>query len=321
MGNSDVHTPPRLPATPWGFLPAELRVLHVTGPKRTGRWLADALASDAACRVIVETVSSMPDGLARLRDASFDALLIGHEPGELDALEMVDAVHAGGGDEQAIIVLGDRPEQEMEPLCHEAGGDAYLCVPTSTTRGLIWKLARAVEHRRLVAENRRLQQAQRHRLQREHDEASRLLRQQRSMIADLERLSQTSEDDDTSDELSDRQLPAIPCPDLPAELVAHYRELLRAYVIMGSGNLAEELRRFASSLVGTVSSAEQAMLLHLHVLEQLVEGLGSRSARHVLTRADMLVLEVMLNLAEGYRTRYQQLADPPRQQLLPGFAA
>jgi len=61
------------------------------------------------------------------------------------------------------------------------------------------------------------------------------------------------------------------------------------------------------------------MNLHLHVLEELVRGLGSRSTRHVMTRADLLALEVMVHLAEGYRQRYQHRISPPRQQALPGF--
>ena len=66
---------------------------------------------------------------------------------------------------------------------------------------------------------------------------------------------------------------------------------------------------------------QQTMLLHLEVLEQLIHGLGNRSARHVMSRADLLVLEVMVHLAEGYRTRYFERKYPPRQMSLPGFEA
>ena len=61
------------------------------------------------------------------------------------------------------------------------------------------------------------------------------------------------------------------------------------------------------------------MLLHLQVLEEMIRGLGSRSARHVMNRADMLILEVMINLAEGYRDRFMKRVNPPRQRTLPGF--
>ena len=102
-------------------------------------------------------------------------------------------------------------------------------------------------------------------------------------------------------------------------MIAHYRELLRTYVIMGSGNLADELRRLPQLLVAAGLTARQTMQLHLHVLEELVHGLGTRSTRHVMTRADLLALEVLLHLADGYRRRYQERIHPPVQKTLPGF--
>ena len=93
--------------------------------------------------------------------------------------------------------------------------------------------------------------------------------------------------------------------------------MLRTYVIMGSGNLADELRRLSELLIAAGLTARQTMQLHLHVLEELVHGLGTRSARHVMTRADLLVLEVLLHLADGYRGRYQERICPPVQRMLP----
>ena len=61
------------------------------------------------------------------------------------------------------------------------------------------------------------------------------------------------------------------------------------------------------------------MLLHVRVLEEMIRGLGSRSARHVMTRADMLILEVVIHLAEGYREQLQFREHPPKQLPLPGF--
>jgi hypothetical protein len=96
---------------------------------------------------------------------------------------------------------------------------------------------------------------------------------------------------------------------------------LRAYVIMGSGNLTSDMRELALVLVGTGITPHQTMLLHLQVLEELVRGLGNRSARHVMTRADLLALELMIHLAEGYRSQFLEQVRPPRQMWLPGIAA
>ena len=55
------------------------------------------------------------------------------------------------------------------------------------------------------------------------------------------------------------------------------------------------------------------------MVEELVHGLGARSSRHVMSRADLLGLEVMVHLAEGYRQRYEEKIRPPRQQIFPAF--
>ena len=50
------------------------------------------------------------------------------------------------------------------------------------------------------------------------------------------------------------------------------------------------------------------------MLEELIHGLGSRSTRHVMNRADLLVLELLLHVADGYRRRYQERVHPAVQQ-------
>lgn len=299
---------------PWGYLPLRMRVLFITGTCRTGGWLAKAFASDSASDVQMDEAVGVAAGLARLREEVFDAVLIGHEGDGLDALDLLDAIRTGSCEEQPIIVLGAQSEQEMTALCYEAGGDDYVCVNSTTTRTLIWKVGRAVERHRLIDENRRFNNEHRHRLQLEHDEAARLLSQQRALIEGLEDLCDESRDPDSKSE-------QCACPDLPTKLVAHYRELLRAYVIMGSGNLNHEMNQLAEMLTSAGVTASQAMLLHLHVLEEMVLGLGSRSARHVMNRADLLILEMIINLAEGYRERCASPERPPEQKLLPGFDA
>ena len=106
---------------------------------------------------------------------------------------------------------------------------------------------------------------------------------------------------------------------LPPELTAHYRELLRIYVIMGSGNLADELRRLAGLLVAAGITARQTARMHLEVVAEMISGLGARSSRHVMTRADLLILEVMMHLGEGYRRSYEELAAPAHPATLAGI--
>ena len=73
----------------------------------------------------------------------------------------------------------------MAVLCYEVGADGYVCVDSSTTRNLIWVVARAVQQHHLVHENRRFHQAEQTRLQREQDEARRLLQEQRAAVEEF----------------------------------------------------------------------------------------------------------------------------------------
>jgi DNA-binding NarL/FixJ family response regulator len=164
-----------------------MRALYITTQGRTGGWLAEAFAADSASQVLLEEALGTAAGLARLRDEAFDAVLVSHEPGELDALELIEGYRAGGADDP-IVVLGSQSEQEMAALCYEVGADGYLCVHTATTRNLIWVVARAIQRHHLLRENHRLNQAEQTRLGREHDEADRLLSQQRDLLGDLETL-------------------------------------------------------------------------------------------------------------------------------------
>lgn len=276
-------------------LPPRLRVLYITSYRRTGGWLAEALVSESRSDVLLEEAIGAAAGMARLRDEVFDIVLASHEGGELDALALVAGLRAGGSDEP-VVVLGDEPEQELLGDCFEAGADAYLCVAATNTRTLTWTVAKAVQRTLLTRDNRRLVEAERQRLSQEHQEADRLLQQQRAVIEDLEAMlgGETTS--------AARLAGQNPCEALlPPPLLTHYRELLRAYVIMGSGNLTDEMAQLSELLVAAGVSARQAMRMHLDVLEEMVSSLGSRSARHVIARADLLALEIMVHMAEGFR--------------------
>jgi hypothetical protein len=315
----------------WGQMPSRIKVLYVTTLHRTGGWLAEAFGADSASEIILEEAVSVTAGLARLRDEAFDAVLVSHEPDVLDALALIEGLRAGGNDEP-MIVLGEAPAAEMAALCYEVGADAYCDVGETTTRSLLWTFARAIERFQLIREHRRLVQTEQQRLAHEHQEADRLLSQQRALIAEMEAIDKGLRIADCGLRIeqsnhpqsrvpSGRRIPQSEssCP-LPGRLLNHYREMLRAYVVMGAGNLAEEMAALAGLLADAGVSAQRAMQLHVHVLEELIASLGNRSARHVMNRADLLVLEIMAHLADGYRRRYDDRCHPPRQLPLPGFA-
>ena len=272
-------------------------MLYVTTGDHPTAWLRECFASDTATDITVHEALGSGEGLASLREASFDAVVVRHHPPDLDAIAFVEAMRASGA-EDALVVVGHLSDEDSAFLCCEAGADEYLPLELATPRRLFWVVARAIEWRRVARENRRLGEQERHRLRLEHGEAERLLAQQRDLINGLEELTRTSPLEPTIGPAGE---PA-PIPlDVPSSLVGHYVGLLRAQIIMGSGNLAAETSAVVDSLHALRLPVARVMQVHLHALETTLRGLGSRSSRHVMARADLLVLEVMMQLAERYR--------------------
>jgi DNA-binding NarL/FixJ family response regulator len=282
------------PLTTWGTLPRSARVLFVTTSSASADWLRELFAADNVMSVTVEESIGAAQGLARLREEALDAVIVQHVPEELDALAFAEGHRASGADD-ALLIIGTEPEAAFAPLCYEVGADAYALLGSASPRQIIWLVARAMEWHRLVRENHRLAQYERERLRLEHSEAERLLSQQRGLISGLEEIRNASTTATTSTGEPDSPM------QVPSSLVDHYLGLLRAHVIMGSGNLASETAAMVDTIFSLSMPAPRVMQLHLHALETTLRGLGSRSSRHVMARADLLVLEVMTQLAERYR--------------------
>jgi hypothetical protein len=70
---------------------------------------------------------------------------------------------------------------------------------------------------------------------------------------------------------------------------------------MGSGSLGSEIAQLASVLAEVGLSPRDTLSLHLEQVEHLVSGLGNRSSRHVMSRADLLALELVIHIGECYQ--------------------
>lgn len=294
----------QLPTTPWGQLPPGMRLLFITDSQNRPGWLERAFRADRATDVTVQEVADIPEAIELLRHRVYDAVLISHTSDRIDALESLDAVRTSSTADQPILVLGEASEKDMAPLCYEAGADAYVCMSDATTRGLLWEIARAIERDRLLAENRRLRTVSQHQLKLEQEEARSILAQQTVVLNAITQIESSSPDDS---ELSERRLavtlPAEPInADEPSdEVVDHYLELLRTYVVMGSGNLESEIDRLTAALARARITLPAAMRLHVMVMEKTIQQLGSRSARHVMNRGGLMAMEVLVKLGEKYR--------------------
>lgn len=289
---------------------SRLRLLLVVADGEQAERLGEALQSEGTSRVEFDTAIGATVALEALRVEAYDALLAIHLTDRLDTISLAEALRAAG-DDTPLVVLGDQPAIELEADCWAAGADAYCHAPQATPRHLLWLLIRAIEQRELARDNRRYRQAEQSRLSLEHDETERLLSEQRALIDELEGLPSLATDRPVLLDITPLATNAI-----PSSLAERYRELLRAYVVMGAGGLTDEMRRLAETLAADGCGAPQLMELHLETLGKQVEGLGNRSARHVMTRADLLVLEVMVHLAEAYRRRYAEASGDPRRDSL-----
>ncbi len=298
-------------------LPDRVRLLYVTTLRQPGDWLRKVFDDDAAVAVEFDEAVGVASGMAQIRQEAYDIVLVCHASGVLDSLTFVEGIRAADH-ELAVVILGTAPVAEFEPLAFEVGADAYCCVTATTTRSLLWLFARAIDHRNLLSENRRLVEAHRQRLASEHREAQQLLAQQRSLVAELQQI-EANEPPEQSLTGTWRPMATATSQVVPADLVVRYRELMQTHVVMGSGNLVEEMTALVERLAARGIAAQAVMQMHVDVLEMMVAGLGNRSSRHVMTRADLMLVELVVQLADAYRVRYNNLHRPAVQQWLPGF--
>lgn len=297
---------PRLPqATPNGRrpLPHRLRLLFI-GPIEPP-WALLALRLEAAGCVQAEFdwESTVSAALARLRKASFDCLIVlGQTPGLSGLPEpapatpreirFVEALRGSGSDDP-IVVIVSAPDDEQTAQLEDL--DCELLVSRSGWQSvaLVALIRRAVVRGDLRREISGLEVTARRQRLREREEAEGQLQQLRQMIA------QDQESAGTSCSSSVR----IQRPDLVDRIAELYAALLRTYVMMGSGNLSAEVQHLAGLLALAGVPPLEAVAIHVRQVEALLQGLGNRSSRHVMSRADLLALELLIQLGDEFRRK------------------
>ena len=326
---------------PNGQMPARLRLLCVAS--REPSWVGLTLQLDAAGGIEPQFrwVSTAAEALTLLRDDPFDAVLIaassadenqpqGASPGSdrantnekanrtlarsgsnekvqsdsfAEAALLVKAIRASGCEDPLVLLAPRISDADWLDLSSEE------CELLQSARmwdspALVAVLKRAILRSEQTRQSRRLEIAQTKRMARERDETEHLLSQQRRIIDDLDARDATELTNVARQALLDCFGRAAPCRTaLPLEINSYYQELLRTYVIMGSGNLGGEITKLADLLAVAGCGPREALSLHLERVESLVGGLGNRSTRHILARADLLALELMIHLGESYRRR------------------
>lgn len=287
-----------------GQLPTRLRLLCVGA--REPSWIGLTLQLDAEGGIepLFRWASTAAEALTLLRDDPFDAVLIAAvSEGFAEAASLVKAIRASGCEDPLVLLAPRISDADWLDLSREE------CELLQSARmwdspALVSVLKRAIIRSEQTRQSRRLEIAQTKRMARERDETEQLLSQQRRIIDDLDARDATEPANVARQALLDCFGRAPPCRTaLPTEINGYYQELLRTYVIMGSGNLGGEIAKLADLLAVAGCGPREALSLHLERVESLVGGLGNRSTRHILARADLLALELMIHLGESYRRR------------------
>ncbi|MEN1680910.1 MAG: hypothetical protein AAGJ46_15080, partial [Planctomycetota bacterium] len=292
-----------------------LAVLVAAGTMAEAERLARVLQAESVGAVEAIAVGSAAEACARLADRPVDALLAHHDADRFDAIALVEAAAAAGAC-VASVVVGVVSPAAIDDRCLAAGAD-YRRLDQATPASLLAVLRHAVARHRQQGEHRRLAGAEQARLGKEHAEAQRLLAEQRRLIDQLESIGDVPKVADAGS-LTPWLAGTTPSPTCPAEAAAQrpaYRELLRAFA-MSSQGLTDAMATLADRLSAAGVGGRQAVALHVSVLEEVTTGLGARSARHVISRADLMLTELLVHLADGYRRRYgsQSATTPPRTQ-------
>lgn len=294
-------------AEPWRL--RHVRILEVTvppgnascgcglaGPTSLHEKLAGplrALAPEEAS-VELDTVQGPGPALQRLRQVTYDLLLVHHFPPALEALELLRALRSADSTE-AVIVMTSAAGPQLARECFGLGADTFSFEADAVTLALgVW---RAAERAEMARHLQRLDGQRRRRLQREASESAahnhalnQIVRGVGSMASDD---SQSTAAADAHQHGSGRQWQA------------QYLQLLRLYVLMGAGNLTAEVAHWALLLAGAGVSVPQFFRLHLDCVDQLKQALGNRGTRHCDRRADLLLIELLTHLAH---LRHQQPA-------------
>jgi DNA-binding NarL/FixJ family response regulator len=292
-----------VPESGIGDLPTRLRLLCVGSVEPS--WVSLTLQLDALGCVEpnFKWVASANEALALLRDESFDCLLVRVNPGRPgpadDPLALARGIRAGGCIDPIVIVTVSTDDEAWREALR-LNIDLLVSAKGWESSALVPAIQRAVERGRMLHEIDRLNAADRRRLVRERDEAEYLLNQQKQILAALATLEGAAPTGVAAATAAPTRLNAGHL-DLPPEFDEYYQELLRIYVIMGSGNLAAEITKVADVLSLAGMSPRDVLDLHLARVERLVRGLGNRSTRHVMARADLLALELMIHLGECYQ--------------------
>ncbi|MBL4886588.1 MAG: hypothetical protein JKY95_18940 [Planctomycetaceae bacterium] len=144
--------------------------------------------------------------------------------------------------------------------------------------------------------HQKLQSIEQQRQSREQEEAEVILAQQRNLLQQILKEQSKSDQSASSTALENAS------SGFDAIIVSQYEQTLRSFVVMGSGRLENELSQLVNGMQSRGKTPHDLLAMHLNCVQNIVEGLSHRSSRHVLQRSDQMLLDIMVHLAEIYRS-------------------
>ncbi len=281
-------------------VPMRLLCLDPQEPSWTS--LAMALESRLGRPLRLRWCDSTSVAMSLLRSEQFDCILVACFNRDRSfwlrnpPSQVIQAIRSVGCDDPVLALIDSQWDHELSAL---AELDCEVISPNDgweATSLAPWML-RAIRRNETQREYHRLAVRDSRRASWEREESLQQLQQQRDIAARF-----------LEDSVSaDNGRPAPTRDTIPNQVKDYYLELLRTYVIMGAGNLSEDLAHLSHGLAQEGVSMSEAFNLHLDCLTRLIEGLGTQSLRHILSRSNLLSVEFLLNM---HRQHIQDVETP-----------
>lgn len=260
------------------------QILYFTGPAHAGFRLVQELTEEGEAGSHVEIAVESSTALQWLREYPFDVVLVGHHPPSLNALEFIRIARPTSPARQAwIIVTANADSEFFHEFHHEqlAEIDDIVDLRTSSLADLQWRISRAIQRSEMLAAHRALLGQLKRRGSQERDLALRQVATSfgSSHHADLPPVSAKGEFATLSRE--------------------EYDTLLRRAVLEGFQRLGTDIDQLVQDCLHHKITAEEVVQHHAAVVRDVINNTNPEGVRHLTTRADALLIEILRRLCDA----------------------
>ena len=247
-----------------------------------------ALFSDTH-RPSVDYCETLGTALECLRRQSYSAILLSGDFTSKQTLPFLKAIRAGGIP-TPVILISDNTNDSFQEETADLGGHLFDTFPVQAI-----PLARLVHGAIIQSEMERENDRLRNQISNWISTQTRLdkthARTQHRVISALQDMHSDPVIEAT--QFTPAAIPECFLSEPLNELVTHYQQLLRLYVIGSEGSLSREVLEWARLTVVSGITTHDCFHLHLSTVHDLMTKLTHRSTQLCRTRADLLLIEVL----------------------------